>query len=148
MKRTYKEPWVQTATNLLRAGVADGYNLPPVPLMIATRDQVLHLADKNTLIWRQTLGSHSNNMEEANTTACTEVHRLKQPCCFPVCKIFQSSNNKELLNLYILLKHLGTVDHESRLCWSAWLNQTLQVYLTCVNHLKVVGVIPHSANDW
>lgn len=40
----------QPTTDLLRAGVADGYNLPPVPLMIATRGQVLHSVDKNTLI--------------------------------------------------------------------------------------------------
>lgn len=45
-----KEPTQQATTNLLRAGVADGYNLPPVPLMIATRGQVLHSADENTLI--------------------------------------------------------------------------------------------------
>lgn len=67
-----KEPTQQATINLQRAGVADGYNLPPVPLMIATRGQVLHSADKNTLIRRQALGSHRNNMQEVNATACTE----------------------------------------------------------------------------
>lgn len=40
-------------------------------LMIATKGQVLHSADKNTLICQQVLGSHRNNTEEVNATACT-----------------------------------------------------------------------------
>lgn len=88
-----KEPTQQATTNLLRAGVADGYNLPPVPLMIATRGQVLHSADENTLICWQALGSHRNNMGELNATACTKEHLLKQTFCALISKIFVSNNN-------------------------------------------------------
>lgn len=78
---TCKDRCEQPPTNLLRAGVADGRNLPPVPLMMATRGQVLHSADKNTLIHWQAPGSHRNNMAEMNTTACSGEQRLKQQCC-------------------------------------------------------------------
>lgn len=82
----------QPTTDLLRTGVADGYNLPPVPLMIATRGQVLHSVDKNTLIRWQALGSHRNTMEQLNETACTKEHRLKQTCCaLVISKIFPTT---------------------------------------------------------
>lgn len=96
-------PTQQGTVNLLRAGVADGYNLPPVPLMIATRGQVLHSADKNTLILQQALGSHRNNMEVVNAQLVLKNTVLNKHA---VLSSPSFSFSRQLMNLYCLFKHV------------------------------------------
>lgn len=101
-----KEPSQQATTNLLRAGVAHGCNLPPVPLMTATRGQVLHTAHKNTLICLQALGSHRNNMEKVNATACAKEHHLNQTATlpFPECTFLATTTESLFVKTFMRVR--------------------------------------------
>ena len=73
---------------MLRAGAADGYNLPPVPLMIATRGQAFYSAAEKKYLDLSTTPASLQKQHGVNATACTEEHNLKQTFCTLISKTY------------------------------------------------------------